>query len=1554
MLAGDHLTDVPELAEDGANQAAVDAAIKKNLALFIAKTDEGMYKLLKSLVSPKPVGECSYEECKTLILNHLAPAPTKFAQRYKLRSCVQESDESTATYISRLRTIANECEFENYNEAILDQLLAGLRDQKVVSELLTKEDLTLETAVREALSREQATKEARYMHSGPPSSGESSKAGQVNYVRKPQTTFKRTVKNPYKRGEGSGESKNSSGKQRKQKGLKCNRCGLRGHDADNCQVQCYNCSKIGHTAKKCRQPKRSSRIHNIEQEELRSGDCEFGMDESCENVLDDELYSEYYDSCNLVETSIENGNSNTCSYLCANLSKCVHLNDSKSSAMYVADTDYVMKSSDFQNDFKSSDAKLIDVPKSNVRDLSMPNDFADNECLNKFSSISNADSTISENNADLGLVSDESCSDINLIDVSKPYVEVRINGKLLCMEFDSGSAVSVVSKRALSSCGLSNLTLTPSRKTLRVANGQIKTVDGCAVVDVVLNGEKARDMQLYVAEDFPSLFGRPWIVKFCGQNWLEKLLSTRLVNSLAPDKSQQVSVSCESCSGSGVQKGAAMLTDGMTVKNGWKYENTCTDVSQCRSVSQLKQSEVFKPGLGLVKGVQASLVLKDNSKPIMLKARSLPYALRDKVENELNAMVEAEILTKVDDSPWGTPIVPVKKDGGQSVRICGDYKSTLNKCVSTRQYPLPTVEECFNSVQGGQKFSKIDIKKAYNNLLIREEDRVLTTLNTHKGLYQWNRLPYGISSASAIFQSVMDDTLLGVPMTCCRIDDILVSGRDDAEHLINLNNVITRLEKRGFKCKIEKTCFMQKEVVYLGHVVSADGIKPVRSKVDSLLMAPEPRNVDELISFLGAVNYYRRYLPNLSSVIAPLERLRAKSVKWVWGLEEMKAFKTLKKLLSSNQVLTFYDPKLPLKLDTDAAIGGIGAVLSHIMPNGEERPIEFISRTLSPAERNYAQIDKEALAIVWALKRLHIYLYMRRFTLVTDHRALVRIFGDKPIPEMTAGRLTRWALFLMNYQYDIEYRNTKEHANADMLSRLPKTVTHSVKEKNEFADMFALTMSEALLDAELVASETKKDPILSKVMEYTLNGWPKNLKCEGDLRAFWSRRDELSQELGCLTWGARVVIPAKLRSTVMAILHSTHIGVSGMKSLARSYVYWPRLDTQIEDTARTCETCGKYGKNLPKIVDHPWAKTTAPFQRVHADFAGPFLGSMWLLLVDSYSKWPEIIQMNANTTSSATIRAFRSIFSRTGIPICLVTDNGPQFVSDETKEYLKSCGIKHVTVPTYSPKSNGICERLVQSFKTGLRKMYESCKDVSKNLYDFLLTYRNTPHSTTGQTPAVLAFNRTLRSKLHRIQPADRMRKQELQSEKLQDVIDEHPKTREFRENQLVFVKMDDKSHWQQARVIRRCGDNSNNYEIQHEDRLVKKHADVIKPRYTPLISMKRTVIPDPQKALLTRDLARSNLKFQKLDETLERRRLRLRNLGVLESQESKTVGKQMSPVKASTRSGKIASPVKNIGKQVRVSELVRPAVSTSSPEPQLRPTRSAKSNAIIKMKSMS
>ena len=517
--------------------------------------------------------------------------------------------------------------------------------------------------------------------------------------------------------------------------------------------------------------------------------------------------------------------------------------------------------------------------------------------------------------------------DIHKID-SKPIVQCLINGTCINLEFDSGSSLTVVSQSAVTESGL-KIDLVPSSRSLRVANGQIKGVKGCATVDVEVNNVTIHNLILYVVERyFPSLFGLSWINQFCGEDWLHKAL---------PSVTQTVSSACS------VESGVKPMIQGKGHDQASVKAESLKLKKNHRTIEELMKSEVFKPGLGTVKGVEARLVLKDEVKPVMMKARHLPYALRKKVEDQLNSMEASGSLQKIDDSPWGTPVVPVRK--GDEVRLCGDYKSTLNKNLCTRQYPIPSLEDCLNSVAGGTRFSVIDIKQAYNNLMIRPEDRILTTLNTHKGLYMWLRLPYGISSAAAIFQSVMDDTLRGIPMVCCRIDDILVSGKDEEDHLANLNVVIERLEKRGFRCKYEKSQINQKEVVYNGHRVSAEGIRPIASKVESLQKSPEPKNVSELISFLGAANYYRRYLPNLSTIIKPLDELRGKNVKWRWTEVEQKAYDQLKKLLCSDRVLTLYNPELPLKLDTDASSTGVGAVLSHVLLNGEERPVEYISRT---------------------------------------------------------------------------------------------------------------------------------------------------------------------------------------------------------------------------------------------------------------------------------------------------------------------------------------------------------------------------------------------------------------------------------------------------------------------------------------------------------------------------------------------------------------------------------------------------------------------------------
>ena len=602
-----------------------------------------------------------------------------------------------------------------------------------------------------------------------------------------------------------------------------------------------------------------------------------------------------------------------------------------------------------------------------------------------------------------------------------------------------------------------------------------------------------------------------------------------------------------------------------------------------------------------------------------------------------------------------------------------------------------------------------------------------------------------------------------------------------------------------------------------------------------------------MISFLGAVNYYRRYLPDLSTIIAPLDALRTS--QWKWSKTEESAFEELKELLCSDRVLTLYDPKKKIKLDTDASSVGLGAVLSHY-DDKEEHPIEYASRTLSKTERRYAEIDREALAIVWGIRKFHIYLYGNQFKLVTDHKPLTFIFDpEKKLPEMTANRITRWALLMMNYDYQIEYRNTKLHANCDVLSRLPKAVNHA-DEEDDCTTMFSVTMEESMLDADLVSTETRKDLVLSKVRTYIMEGWPQKFdNPTSQLADYWRRRLELSVELGCITWGTRVVIPGKLRKTVLEMLHVTHAGMTGMKMLARSYVWWPNLTGDIENLVKTCASCNKHGKSLPTLEDHPWCKPSGPWQRIHMDYCGEFLGHMWLVLQDAYSKWPEIHLM-LSTKAGPTIKALRSIFSRTGIPCVVVSDQGPQFKADEMKAFMKINNIRFILAPTYHPRSNGLAERLVQTFKLAMKKMFESNVDLNQNLDNFLMTYRNTPHSVTGTTPAILMYNRPLRSNLQQLSPVDKIRVVNLQADKQEKLLNSKtPASRQFHENQPVYVQIDKGKTWTEAKILNKSSQDSNVYEIESEGRKILKHADHLKPRLKPIITLPQGKMGEGDKA---------------------------------------------------------------------------------------------------------
>ena len=451
-----------------------------------------------------------------------------------------------------------------------------------------------------------------------------------------------------------------------------------------------------------------------------------------------------------------------------------------------------------------------------------------------------------------------------------------------------------------------------------------------------------------------------------------------------------------------------------------------------------------------------------------------------------------------------------------------------------------------------------------------------------------------------------------------------------------------------------------KSVEYLGHKIDATGLHTTTRKMEAISQAPQPKNIQELRSYLGLLHYYGKFLPNLATLLHPLNDLLKIGCKWTWTPECTRAFEASKKLLVTAPVLAHYDPALPMKMAGDASAYGIGAVISHVFPDGSERPIAFASRTLSTSERNYAQVEREALSLVYGIQKFHQYLYGRRFTLVTDHKPLTTILGPKKgIPPLAAARMQRWALQLSAYSYDIEFKPTRQHANADGLSRLPLSNRQSPPASCTFSigQIMALPVT-----AECVQVATREDPVLSRVHQFTRAGWPARLP-EG-YQPYWNRRQELSTEGGCLMWGNRVVIPQKLRARLVEELHRDHPGMVKMKAVARSYLWWPGVDKDLEECAKSCLSCQSV-KSAPSVAPlHPWVWPAKPWQRIHIDFAGPFMGKTFLIVIDAHSKWPEVVEM-ATTTAQRTIVELRKIFATYGLPEQLVSDNGPQFVSAE-------------------------------------------------------------------------------------------------------------------------------------------------------------------------------------------------------------------------------------------------------------------------------------------------
>lgn len=972
----------------------------------------------------------------------------------------------------------------------------------------------------------------------------------------------------------------------------------------------------------------------------------------------------------------------------------------------------------------------------------------------------------------------------SLVSPEAKWIKLNVSGINLDFLVDTGSGTSIISYTNFLK-SFPKMQLQTFNGTLTSANGSKLSVKGFFIVNVKYGNGSFR-VPLVVVEKLScsAVLGRNWLDTFNPGWQLNLCTSINVINN---------------------GKLAVKLDKQVAIIN--KYKQMFP-----RAFSLLDNE---KP----IKTFKINIKLKDNVIPVFKKSYSVPYALRQQVCQELYKLESQGIIRKVNHSQWASPIVVVPKKNG-NIRLCVNFKNTVNPQLEVNQYPLPRVEDLINKFVGCQVFCHVDLTNAYLQLEVDEVSQKLLTINTLNGLYQYKRLVFGLASSPAIFQMVMEQILGDMNKCAIYLDDILIGGTCYEECQLNLEKVLKKLNDYNVKVNMEKSEFFVNSLEFLGFHISADGKQPSKDKINKILNCMVPTNVTQLKSYLSMLSFYRNFIPMCPDLCEPMYKLLRKDVPFVWSADCDIAFNKSKCALSEKSLLVLYDPLKPLSLTVDASQYGVGAVLSHTI-DGVEHPIAFESATLNPAQKNYSQLHKEALAVIYGVKKFHQYLYGRQFTIYTDHEPLKFLFSEtKDMLTTVPSRILRWSIILSSYNYKIVFKKGKDIPQADFMSRLPSS--QPVIE----TDCNFLFLQTPLVSQELVVKHTENDDLLKKIISHVKADW--KMKVEPELKFYFNIRQHLSVFNKCLFFADRIVIPKSLKEKVLALIHQGHSGMVRSKAFARSYVWWRAMDADIENKIKTCRACQTNQRDDQRKCRLDWPKPSGPWDRVHLDFFY-FMGKTFLIIVDSFSKWVECLSMSS-TKSQSVCEKLNEVFSCFSIPNVIVSDNGPPFNSSEFEKYCADNHIKHILSPPYNPESNGLAERTVQTFKLMLRKQLSDNKnrrDLKGALLSVLYTYRVTPSTVTGASPMSMMLGyqpktslSILNSKNHSKKPPEHTLK--------------NKSFHTFAENEIVLVILRNKGHvknWIPARVCKRLG--SVLYLVKLDNgKVVKVHCNQLKRSY--------------------------------------------------------------------------------------------------------------------------
>lgn len=601
-----------------------------------------------------------------------------------------------------------------------------------------------------------------------------------------------------------------------------------------------------------------------------------------------------------------------------------------------------------------------------------------------------------------------------------------------------------------------------------------------------------------------------------------------------------------------------------------------------------------------------------------------------------------------------------------------------NAAVKRERYPMPTIDEVLQDLNQSKCFSKLDLNSAYHQIELAPECRDITTFATHKGLFRYKRLMFGISCAPEMYQKIIQQVLQGCEGAHNIIDDIIVHADSEEENDKRVEKVVKVLSEKGLTFNKDKCQFKMSHLEFMGHVLSAHGIGPAESKIKAVVEAREPQTANEVRSFLGLVNFTARFTPDLATVSAPLRKLIKADEPFVWGTEQQESFDELKKRLASAETLGYFDKEARTIVIADASPVGLGAVLVQEQGGGH-RVISYASRSLSNTERRYSQTGKEALAIVWACERYHAYLYGSDFELVTDHKPLECIFSPK---SKTCARIERWLLRMQPYTFTVRYIPGPKNI-ADSLSRLlrPESVPNQDNEADEYIKFVAREATPVAMTTKEIERESEHDPELKAVRGCILTGnWN---TCE--YKEYLPARKELSAIGQLVLRGTRIVVPSKMRDRVLKLAHEGHPGIASMKQRLRSKVWWPGIDRQAEKTCRECYGCQLVSQ---PTKPEPMVRTelpNAPWQHLACDLLGPLPSNDYIfVIVDYYSRFFEL-EFTKTTTAEKIVSILSKFFVTHGLPLSVKTDNGPQFRSECFENYLKENGIAHQKVTPLWP-----------------------------------------------------------------------------------------------------------------------------------------------------------------------------------------------------------------------------------------------------------------------------